>query len=182
MKKRAIRIVSGVAVLVAFLSSPLFGNEAVLSLAGKTAPLFRAVGSDGNPVVLERLLDKKGPVLLNFWGLRCGSCIQEIPHLNDLFRRYEGAGLTILGVNVDGLPGAKIREQVERMGIEMLYPWIADPDFKLIELYHMSGAPLNVIIGSSGEVRYYHEGFEEGDEAALEREIKRAMPVAHEAK
>jgi len=182
MKGRSFRIFPCVAVLLAFLSCPLYGNEAVVTLAGKDAPLFQTEGPDGKPVVLESLLGGKGPVLLNFWGLRCGSCIQEIPHLNDFHRRYEGSGLTILGVNVDGLPGPKIREQVERMGIEMLYPWIPDPDFKLIELYHMSGAPLNVLINSSGKVVYYHEGFEEGDEAALEKEIKGAMPVAHGGK
>lgn len=167
-----------VTVLAAFLASPLSANEAAPDFVGKAAPLFRTADPDGNPVALEGLLRENRTVLLNFWGLRCASCIEEIPHLNEFHRKYEGAGLKILGVNVDGVAGPKVKEQMEKMGLKMLYPWIPDPEFKVIESFRMSAAPLNVIINSSGMVTFYHEGFFEGDEAMLEAEITKAMTEA----
>lgn len=151
-------------------------NEAVLGLAGKQAPQFDASDPDGNPVSLSSLLDGgKGAVLINFWGLRCQACVQEIPHLNGLHRKYGSSGLKILGVNVDGLPGAKARALVSEMGIRMEYPWIPDPDFKVVDLYKMNGAPFNVLVDASGKVVYEHEGFEAGDEARIEAEVRKAL-------
>jgi peroxiredoxin len=150
-------------------------NEAVLPLVGKDAPHFETVDGDGQPVTMTRLLADKGPVLINFWGLRCGACLQEIPHLNQLQVKHRKSGLRILGVNVDGLPGPKVKAQMDGMRLKLEYPWVPDPDFKVIDLFQMNGAPLNVIVSPSGKVVYHHEGFEEGDEAALEAEILKAM-------
>lgn len=162
--------------LFLLLAVPLRAEEEVSKLVGKDAPAFEAKDPDGNPVTLALLRQEKGAVLLNFWGLRCGACIQEIPHLNVLSGRYGKSGLKILGVNVDGLPGPKVRKEMEASSIKIDYTWIPDPEFKLIDLFQMGGAPLNVVIDSAGRISWYHEGFNEGDEATIESEIRKAMP------
>ncbi len=43
--------------------------------------------------------------VLDFWATWCGPCIQSIPHLNDLQRRYADDGVNIVGVAVWPRPG-----------------------------------------------------------------------------
>ena len=164
--------------LFLLLAVPLHAEEEGSKLVGKEAPAFEAKDPDGNPVTLALLRQDKGPVLINFWGLRCGACIQEIPHLNLLYGKYGKGGLRILGVNVDGLPGPKVKKEMEASSIKIDYPWIPDPEFKVIDLFRMGGAPLNVVIDPAGKVTWHHEGFEEGDEAKIEAEIRKVMPGA----
>ncbi len=57
------------------------------------------VGDEGKTVSLA---DYKGKVLiLDFWATWCPPCRREIPHFNDLYSRYKGEGLEILGASVD---------------------------------------------------------------------------------
>ncbi len=45
-----------------------------------------------------RLADYQGQiVLLNFWGIWCTRCRDEIPRLTELDRKQRGAGLVVLG-------------------------------------------------------------------------------------
>lgn len=152
-----------------------FGNEAPPVLLGKKAPVFEGKDLDGNPVTLASLRKENEVLLVNFWGLRCGACVEEIPHLNAIYAKFRDSGLKILGVNVDGLPGPKVKVQMEASAIKIDYPWIPDREFKVIDAFQMAGAPLNVIIDSSGKVVYYREGFEQGEQAQLEAEIAKVL-------
>ena len=38
------------------------------------------------------------PYVVEFWATWCGPCRQSIPHLNDLYKKYKGKGLSIIGV------------------------------------------------------------------------------------
>jgi len=47
-----------------------------------------------------RLSELKGRVVvLNFWGIWCKSCRQEIPHLSALDREWRERGLVVLGAD-----------------------------------------------------------------------------------
>jgi len=58
---------------------------------------------DGTAYPLARLHGRL--VGLNFWLTTCQPCLQEIPSLVDLARRYEGHGLAVLLVATDKEPG-----------------------------------------------------------------------------
>ena len=40
-------------------------------------------------------------VLVNLWATWCIPCIQELPELNELQKRYRDRGLTVLAVSLD---------------------------------------------------------------------------------
>ncbi len=50
----------------------------------------------GKKIALHDLRGK--PVLVTFWATDCPGCIQEIPHLIDLYRQYHDQGLQIIAV------------------------------------------------------------------------------------
>ncbi len=50
----------------------------------------------GQKIVLAELRGK--PVIVTFWATDCASCIQEIPHLIELYQQYHDKGLEIIAV------------------------------------------------------------------------------------
>ena len=142
---------------------------------GDVAPLFSVEDIDGKKVALEQILKSGNAVLLNFWGLRCGSCIEEIGYLNPIFDRYAGKGVVFLGVNVDGVKADVLRKMMPKMPNYPKYTVLPDPEFKVPDLYHLGGAPLSIVIGRDGVILYRHEDFKAGDENALEEALRKAL-------
>ncbi len=70
-------------------------------LEGLPAPELSEVAAWKNSPPLK-LVDLRGKcVLLEFWGAWCGPCIRGMPALFDLYDKYHGEGLVIIGVHVD---------------------------------------------------------------------------------
>src|SRR5258708_12399301 len=40
-------------------------------------------------------------VMVNFWATWCGPCQQEMPLLDQMYKKYNPAGFTLIAVNVD---------------------------------------------------------------------------------
>lgn len=162
--------------LIALLLSESVANSPVKDegMVGGNAPKFNVSDIDGNPLSLESLLETYQAVILNFWGLRCGACIEEMPHLNEIFRKYNGK-ITILGVNVDAVDGASLKEYMKKTKIAIDYVVVPDPEFTMVDTYNMMAAPLTVVIDKTGIVRYYHENFEPGDEKQLDQVIQNVL-------
>ncbi len=50
----------------------------------------------------ERLRAYRGKVLLvNCWGIDCGPCVEELPHIDQIYREFKDRGLKVLAVNSD---------------------------------------------------------------------------------
>lgn len=104
-------------------------------------------------------------VLVNFWGLRCQNCIEEMPFLERLHNKYGSRGLVILGVNTDGVPGDLLKKFMPQLPLKVSYPIIVDPEFALVDAFEMMAAPLTVVVAKDGTVRFRHEGYEPAIEA-----------------
>ena len=146
------------------------------SLVGKDAPAFEAKDLEGKALGTE-LARKDGlVVVLNFWGLRCGDCITEMPHLNNLHSRHRGKGVAVWGVNMDGVAPEVIREQSARLPAPPEYPLIPDREFKIIEGYKVEAAPFTFVIAPDGKVAYQHEGYAPGVEKEIEEAVLKLLP------
>lgn len=148
------------------------------AMEGQPAPDFTVQDTKGNTYHLAELT--KGKIVwLNFWGLRCGPCVRELPALEALYKQYADKGLLILGVNTDGIGGDFIEksfaEREDLKNAKVSFPLIPDVEFKLIDMYQLMGAPLNVMIDHKGVIRYYHEGYEPGDEKHYEVTVKKLL-------
>src|SRR3984957_12011554 len=152
-----------------------YGLAAALSLSasaasiapGSTAPGFQLHSATSTDLSLS---DLKGQVvLINFWASWCGPCRQEMPVLEQLYKRYKAAGFTLLGGN--GEPKA-----ADAVGFlkatPVSFPILFDPDSKVSQLYDVSGMPSTVILDRSGKVRYIHHGYKPGEGSEYQDQIR----------
>lgn len=149
-----------------------FGEEKFK--VGDKAPDFTADDLDGNKVTLSSFNGSKA-VLLNFWGLRCGACIEEMPHLNVLHNKYKDKGLVILGVDTDGVDATVVRDTMKEVGIVTDFTILLDQDFVLTDTYTNFLVPLTLVIGKKGVIQFIHTGFQSGDEKGYEQAVVKAL-------
>jgi thiol-disulfide isomerase/thioredoxin len=76
--------------------------------AGDKSSAFPAISTGMAGVEIEALdgtktkvSDHKGKVvMLNLWGIWCGPCRDEMPHLNQMQKQYADKGLEIISLNI----------------------------------------------------------------------------------
>ncbi len=171
MKTTWRRAALGYLLAVLLMTWPLTGSgEEAKSPVGAPAPDFSVTDIDGNELNAKGALGKSRVLVLNFWGLRCSACLEEIPHLNRLQEKF-GDRVAVIGVNVDGVDSRFLREKMREIGIDIRYRIVPDPDFRMVELFGMNAAPLTVVIDSSGIVRLRHLDYAAGDEIKLEEAV-----------
>lgn len=129
------------------------GTRALLVPSDQTADLsgtFRRVGAEG---AVDLASVRGGLVLLDFWSVNCGPCIEQIPTLNRLASTY-GDRLTILSVNNDvvyGTPLSVVEEATEKHGIETTVLTDTE-DGALTKRFDVAGWPLYLLIDGSGRI------------------------------
>jgi thiol-disulfide isomerase/thioredoxin len=90
--------------------------------AAGPAPSFTLTTLSGQPGGLSEY--KGQVVLVNFWATWCGPCQQEMPLLDQMYKKYKPAGFTLIGVNVDKASPA-VKELLTRKPES--FPVLLDP-------------------------------------------------------
>jgi thiol-disulfide isomerase/thioredoxin len=103
-------------------------------------------------------------VWVDFWASWCGSCVELAPFLDRLHGELYGAGLQVLGVNLDEEP-ADARAFLTRHPVRFLQT--ADASGACPRAYGIEGLPASVLIDRHGVIRYRHRGFRRGEAAQL---------------
>jgi peroxiredoxin len=67
--------------------------------AAPTAPSFEVQGLDGEKISLDQHRDKV--LILEFWSVTCRACQMSFPELNDLQKKYQDKGLSVIGITID---------------------------------------------------------------------------------
>ncbi|TCO75580.1 peroxiredoxin [Plasticicumulans lactativorans] len=80
--------------------------------SGTAAPEVAFKSIDGRAVSLAELRGK--PVIVTFWATTCPGCMQEMPHLIELYRELRPKGLEIVGVAMSYDPPSQVLELVKR--------------------------------------------------------------------
>jgi len=109
------------------------------------------VDKDGNPASIS---DYEGKfIALNFFGVWCKYCMEEMPDLQEVYSEYEGDDFVILLVN------ATTTENIGKEGVKKWYedggytmPMIMDLDGKALEIYPVSGFPTTYFIDKQGYI------------------------------
>ena len=120
-------------------------------LIGKPVTDFSATDLDGNPISLQ---DYRGKVvLLDFWAVWCGFCINEMPNLKRVYDTYKDQGFDIIGVSLDD-EASELRDYLKENNIQwrQIYSgerWTDDP---LAQQYEITGVPEQWLIDRDGKL------------------------------
>ena len=95
------------------------------------------------------LTNKENRLVVSFMAAWCGPCIDELPVLNDLYRKYKGQGLNLVGISIDLEGAAAIQPLVSALKIEFPVYWYGD---KAIQKFDLTNIPLLMII-RKGKIR-----------------------------
>ena len=131
-----------------------------MTSAPEKAPELRNSGTwiNSTPLTLKSLKGKV--VLLEFWAFDCDPCIEAMPHIRELYSRYENKGLVTIGIHVprtdDEKKLPKLRDAVKRMDIR--FPQVSDNAQKIWSDYRCDLWPTVFVIDRNGSIRYSHGG------------------------
>lgn len=87
-------------------------------------------------------------VVLEFWGVWCGHCVENIPHLNKLADKFGARGVEFLSISDDR--EKVVREFLEKTKINGTVA--VDADSSAIKRYGVIGFPRMFIIGRDGKI------------------------------
>lgn len=107
-----------IATLTAALALHAAASAQSLKLGDKAPPLKVATFLQGEPVTE---FQKGKPYVVEFWATWCGPCVQSIPHINELSKKYKDQGLTVIGVDILENDPPKVEAFLQKMKADMSY-------------------------------------------------------------
>jgi len=122
----------------------------------------------------HRLLDYRGKiVVINFWASWCPECIEELPSLNNLYEKYRGKGLVVLGISADRRQEAALKIMTQT---HVTYPVLLDiTGGVFIKRYTVIALPTTVVIDRNGLIRERIIGRADFSSAAFLKKIENLM-------
>ena len=143
-----------------------------MELVGKPAPEISGTDLEGKPVSLSSLRGRV--VLLDFWAMWCGPCVQAIPHVQKIAGTVADKPVTLLGINLDAKGSdQKLKKFLEKRKITI--PQFLDPDSNVSKKYRVNGVPCTVLIGTNGVIQAIEVGLRSDAETYFPEQIGRLL-------
>ena len=114
----------------------------------QAAPEISLPDMDGNQVSLSDLKGKV--VILNFWATWCPPCKEEMPSMEQLYRKFKDQGLVILAVNVEEDGHQAVKSFLQRTPYS--FPILLDAKAEAQNTYKVFKFPETFIIDRNGNV------------------------------
>lgn len=129
---------------------------------------FTLESNQGNKITLN---DLKGKVLiLDFWATWCPPCKAAIPKLIELYNKYQGQGVEVIGIALDDRD--KVIKLIKEMGIN--YPVLFD-DQVTSKNYEIQSIPTLFVIDQKGKQVHKEIGFSEEGFKAIEAKVNELL-------
>ncbi|HYP27339.1 MAG TPA: TlpA disulfide reductase family protein [Blastocatellia bacterium] len=136
--------------LITMRSHPASDYKRIEVAVGKEMPDFEFTDFNGKK---RRLSEFRGKhVLIDFWGMWCPPCRQELPYLKAAYSRFQARGFEILGLNTDQpevMP--QVKTTLEKNGM----PWTQakmDSIIRVIRNLRINSYPTTMLIGPDGRI------------------------------
>lgn len=133
---------------------------------GKPASTFTLSAVNGGS---KMSIEKGKVVLVDFWATWCEPCKKSFPKYQELYVKYKASGLEILAVSVDD-EKKEIPDFIKTHGAKFPVGW--DEGHKIADCFKPPNMPTAYLIDKNGVVKFVHNGYHDGEEKELEKEIK----------
>ena len=111
--------------------------------------------SEGNKVYLDQY--EGSTILLVFWATWCGSCVSELPSLDNLQKDFRKLPFKIIAVSED------------YQGVEVVKKYFSENEIRHLEIFHdyqnklfralsIVGLPTAYLINAEGKIKYIFNG------------------------
>lgn len=156
--------------------------------SGKSSeyPPMNSAIAEGDIYLLDgtktKLNDHKGSVvILNMWGIWCGPCRDEMPHLNAMFKQYGDKGLEVLGLNIgdhDGRPEPV--ENIKKFAVDSKIDYtLARVDQPIVNQFYtltkQQVVPQTFLVDREGRLRGVFVGGGQSNYNAIQQSLDKVM-------
>lgn len=94
-------------------------------------------------------------VLLDFWATWCSPCIAAMPHLNDIYKEYQGRDFALVSINTEPEHLKEVREFQEKLNLQ--FPIYIDSGYLQRKL-RVQTYPTILLRDKQGIIRQIHIG------------------------
>ncbi len=137
-------------------------------LKNKIMKPIKTIDTDGNPIVIPQ----PGMVtVIEFLSPYCAPCSKMTADLDRFWRKNKTQKLRVVGVVLDGNPTQNNRM---RKKTRVRFPWIADDERSIADIYQIESLPSVLVIDPSGRAVYFSDG-SPGDMERIRRKVKRLL-------
>lgn len=131
----------------ALLVSSLFVIQNVLATASNNN-VGTVVKVDGLKFKEKAPATAGKPLIVEFWATWCPPCRASIPHLNEVYKKYQSKGLEIIGVTNEDRPTVSAFLK----GVPINYHVAFDSSGKFSKPFGIKGIPHAMILDKTGKV------------------------------
>ncbi len=128
--------------------SELSAENPLDKFIGKPALDFKVMDLNGETLSLEKYKGKI--ILLDFWATSSPSCIQEIPHLKQIYAKFKNKGFIIISISLD-----RELEPLKTYVAEesITWPQHFDNGHQIAQMYNLTHIPTTFLIDGTGIVQ-----------------------------
>ncbi len=112
-------------------------------------------------------------VLVDFWATWCQPCIEEIPRWNELYSRYQGKGLVVLGMTIRSGWASDIKPDVVKL--KMAYPIVVGNDDVEKGFGGIWGFPTTFLVNRKGQIYKKYTGTYPQKQMQVEADIQKLL-------
>jgi len=142
---------------------------------GQLARDFNLPDANGNLVSLSQYRGKV--VIINFWATWCGTCLDEMPSLERLYRDFRNRNdFALVTISVDQEGWSIIAPFLKRTSYD--FPVLADADSRVSAAYGVTMLPTTYIVDRNGRIVWNVAGALDWSSAALRAALEKLFPTA----
>jgi thiol-disulfide isomerase/thioredoxin len=108
--------------------------------------------------------------IVSFWATWCKPCKEEMKAMQPLYDRLKEKGVQYVAVSIDNTKTmAKVGPYIASKGYT--FPVLLDPNSELFRAVNGTEVPFTLVYNADGTLHAKHDGYFDGDETKLEKEI-----------
>ena len=113
---------------------------------------FELQTAEGQTKKLSDYVGKSKYLFIDFWASWCGPCIEDMPHLKEVYQTYKKDGLEIIGISLDRTNHDWERglKRVDVSWNQLLIPEDVRDDFK--KAYGIQEIPYGILLNEKGAI------------------------------
>lgn len=130
---------------------------------------------DGRSIDTAELSNDGKPMIISFWATWCKPCIRELNALKEVYEDWQDeTGVKIIAVSIDQAQDAqKVKPFVNAKDWD--YEVLLDPNSEFKRQMGVSDPPHVFVIDGNGNIVWNHQGYVDGSENEIIKEVRKAM-------